>query len=562
MIKRALAFFMLQITKQSFLVGAAIFVLTLVSVLSLNQYEYGLSDQAITVPFLKSFANPSLYPSDYLVAQKDYYYSFLWPILAFLVRYFSINIPLAFFLLYFVSLFFFFAGIYLIAQLLFRRREISFLALFFLLFFKPLLGGMASADRSFLTRVAVLPILIFALYYFLRQKYWPSCALLGLGFLIHPLTAAQLILILFFVFLSRYREISLRKIFLCLFLLAVLASPILIWKVLSSPASVNLLQASPDWIKLLRLRSSDEIFPFSWPKIVFLEAAMIFFVFLLAAKDKPRADYHCLVKIVVFTVLVFCALATIFSEFLPLPLILNLQLFRGFQWLFYFTAIYFANYVFCQFAKGDWKGKVFVLALALGLFYGASNGGYGFAIFSVLALFLILAKNKKKIFASRYFAPALILLVLFLGGVLSLGGEKFSWKNHQEKSWQEVAVAARLFSGCEDFFIVPPDLEGFRVESERSIYGDWKDGTLTFYNPEFGREWFCRMKKLGYREGQSLETNFLNLSEENFLAIASEIKPKLSPDAKIFLVTMLEEENLNFPLVYQNKRFAVYKVTP
>ncbi|MDP2944663.1 MAG: hypothetical protein Q8N57_03835, partial [bacterium] len=114
---------MIRVTRQSFWVGAAIFILTAVSVLALNQYEYGLSDQAITVPFLKSFANSSLYPSDYLVAQKDYYYSYLWPFFGLAVRYFSINIPLAFFLLYFFALFFFFLGIYSISQLFFRRRE-------------------------------------------------------------------------------------------------------------------------------------------------------------------------------------------------------------------------------------------------------------------------------------------------------------------------------------------------------------------------------------------------------------------------------------------------------
>ncbi|PIU01941.1 hypothetical protein COT68_00560 [bacterium (Candidatus Torokbacteria) CG09_land_8_20_14_0_10_42_11] len=549
---------MIRVTRRFFWVGAAIFILTAVSVISLNQYEYGLSDQAITVPFLKSFGDPSLYSSDYLVAQKDYYYSYLWPFLGLAVRYFSINIPLVFFLLYFFALFFFFLGIYSISQLLFRRREISFLALFFLLFFKPLLGGMASVDRSFLTRVAVLPILTFGLYYFLRRKYWLSCGFLGFGFLIHPLTAAQLAFILFFVFLSRWREIGWKKIAGCLILLAVLASPILAWKALHSPDSASLLRASPDWIKLLRLRSSDEIFPFSWPKIIFSQAMMVFLIFVLGAKFSPEKDYHRAVKIIISAVIIFCLLAAIFSEFLPLPIILNLQLFRSFQWLFYLAAIYFANYVFSQFSTGDWKDKIFVLALALGFFYGASNGGYGFACFSVLALLLILMKNKKKILISRYFTPALIILVLFLGGVLSFQNKKFTWQNKQEKDWQDIAVAARLSSKPDDFFIVPPNLEGFRVESERSIYGDWKDGTLTFYNPEFGREWFNRMEKLGYRENLSLKKSFLAMTESDFLAIASEIRPEISPDAKIFLVTMLGSKALNFPLVYQNQKFIVY----
>ena len=48
------------------------------------------------------------------------------------------------------------------------------------------------------------------------------------------------------------------------------------------------------------------------------------------------------------------------------------------------------------------------------------------------------------------------------------------------------------------------------------------------------------------------------MTESDFLAIASEFRPEISPDAKIFLVTMLGSKALNFPLVYQNQKFIVY----
>ncbi len=57
--------------KEQYVSLGVIFILTAVSVFAFNPYEYGLSDHAITIPFLKSIANPSLYPDDYLVAEKS-----------------------------------------------------------------------------------------------------------------------------------------------------------------------------------------------------------------------------------------------------------------------------------------------------------------------------------------------------------------------------------------------------------------------------------------------------------------------------------------------------------
>jgi hypothetical protein len=44
--------------------------------------------------------------------------------------------------------------------------------------------------------------------------------------------------------------------------------------------------------------------------------------------------------------------------------------------------------------------------------------------------------------------------------------------------------------------LTPPDREGFRVFSERSIVGEWKDGTQQFFSWAFTREWRRRMDAL------------------------------------------------------------------
>jgi hypothetical protein len=44
--------------------------------------------------------------------------------------------------------------------------------------------------------------------------------------------------------------------------------------------------------------------------------------------------------------------------------------------------------------------------------------------------------------------------------------------------------------------LTPPDLAGMRVYSERSVVVEWKDGTLQYYSQDFAREWYRRMQDL------------------------------------------------------------------
>ncbi|MDD5626989.1 MAG: hypothetical protein PHW01_03225 [Patescibacteria group bacterium] len=546
--------------KEQYISLGVVFVLTTISIFAFNPYEYGLSDHAITIPFLKSIANPSLYPNDYLVAEKSYYYSYFWQALGFIGRYFPLNIPLLFFVLYYVSLFFFFWGIYLIAKLIFQKQEVAYLSLFFLLFFKPTLGGMSTFDRAFLTRVAVLPILVFAFYFFLKKKFLWSFVLQGLGFLMHPLSAAHMIAILFLASIIWIREMGWKRLLVYLIILASMASPIFIWKIISSPPSVSLLHANADWLELLRLRSADEIFPFSWSRVVFLEAGLVFLAFLASWKYKPQAQYHRIIIGAAFLIIGFCILGTIFSEIYSFPLALNLQLFRSFQWLVYLAFIYFANYVFQELRSGRGLCKLSAVLLALGIFYGASNWVYGYAAFLILALLLVLKKRGTDSKLPRYFVHALLAVVLILGSIFYFQGERFSWGNHQEKFWLDVAKKAKAETGQRDVFIVPPHLEGFRIESERTIYGDWKDGTLTFYNPAFGKEWLMRMQRLGYQRDVPLKESFFVLSEADFRAIAKETRQRAGEKSRVFLVTFRNGKQLNFPLAYGNEKFLVYEI--
>lgn len=240
------------------------------SIFGVNKYVYGTNDQVITIPFLKEAINPSLYPNDFLVAQKPYFYTFLWEASARIVTYLHVDIALLFFVLYAVAMAATFYGLYLITFTLFGRKDTAVLALFLILFTRTSLALSYTLDELFLTRSAVLPFLLFALYFFFKERFVLSYALLGVGFLLHPLTTIYAAALIGVASLINVQRIGVRHLLICFGVFVVLISPILVWKALYYPASSSTFYADPRWLTLMRLRSTHHLFPFSWDLKLFL----------------------------------------------------------------------------------------------------------------------------------------------------------------------------------------------------------------------------------------------------------------------------------------------------
>src|SRR5688500_17250101 len=83
----------------------ALFILTVASTIGINQYTYGVYNHCITIPFIKSVMDPGIYPHDYLVAEKQYFYTYFLTACAFLVQTFKTSLPVMCFVLYFLSLY-------------------------------------------------------------------------------------------------------------------------------------------------------------------------------------------------------------------------------------------------------------------------------------------------------------------------------------------------------------------------------------------------------------------------------------------------------------------------
>ncbi|MDP3939482.1 MAG: hypothetical protein Q8R92_15285 [Deltaproteobacteria bacterium] len=329
-------------------IAVAILLFSAVSIFSTNGYYYGVSDHSITVPFLKASINPELYPGDYLLAQKAFNYTFFWELLALLVDATGVSIQVLFFLFYLAALYATFLAVYLVAMALFGRVDVAFLSMFFFLFSAPTLGGVKTIDPLLNTRLVATPVLLFALYYFLKERYRTSYFLQGFSFLIHPLSALYTFVMLLAATIPALRTIGFRRFLGCIGIFTLAAAPVLAWRLLYVPDGASFFEIDQEWLALMQVRNSDHAFPFWFNGWLFLRAAIVMGLFFLSWRRPPSFGKHRVVRSATAAVLVMFLLGTLFTELYPTYGVIQLQLFRSFKFLVFLAAIYAANFILAE----------------------------------------------------------------------------------------------------------------------------------------------------------------------------------------------------------------------
>ncbi len=541
--------------------AVALLILAAASILGINQYTFGVYNHCITIPFIKSLLNPELYRDDYLIAELQYFYSLFLPACAFLIKLLHASLPSMFFALYAASLCFTLAAFFLIALKLFNRREVAYFSVMFLVFSLNTIGKEQTIANLLMERTLALPLLLFAFYAAFSKQFNMAALLCGIAFLIHPLSASYVIIILM-ACLSDHalRERRLKDFLLAAGILGAVISPLIILKLMNPAPELHLLMAKQEWIDLLRVRSSYHVFPSTWSILALLQALALVIGFLMAWKHKPQQNHHRIVKTSFAVMLGLFAVGTIFTEIFPVSIIIQFQLFRCFKFLVFFAILYYANYIFTEpDTLSGIAGKMLLTALII--------TGYAQESLTVVAgLLLLIATatiglhllNKTAADGRKYLVPLQLMFLLAIGVAGSLNRVQFSINNAQEKSWLDVQQWAKQNTPANAAFIAPPYLEGFRVESERMLYGEWKDGTQMFFDPPFGSEWMRRMKMLGYDESKLLSDSYKELKEGGFIMIANEMMA--GENSKVYAVVPLEMATLRFPKVYSNGKFSVYEI--
>lgn len=151
--------------------------------LATNGYTYAWDDQHLEIPLLKRLIDPGLYSHDYYVDSLQKNFVSLFFIL--LAKFISVKqVPAAYLTLFLLSRFFFFFWVYKLWKFISGRVSIGIFCTLNLI----LLGRVDEfLYRTFSHQEFALAIIAAGIYYFYRERFILSAALLGLAANFHAL---------------------------------------------------------------------------------------------------------------------------------------------------------------------------------------------------------------------------------------------------------------------------------------------------------------------------------------------------------------------------------------
>ena len=505
--------------------------------LMLNGYRYGASDQALYIPMIDRAVNSELFPNDFLFDEPSGEYNFWVPLMATLARYFSLE--WIFFLTYALTRFGLFWAIYHLALNLFGDRRAAILAVFFVLV-PTRVGGTATATQdTFCTlRSTAMPFAIAFLIPYFRGQLRTASIICGVTFLIHPITAIPLVGLLGLRLVIEGFRNGWQSAAKPLGVFTLCTLPLFIRVFLidrANPSDLSLFSRSdPEWLEIIRERDSY-IFLTNWNQDAFQSIAvplilLIGILYFRRWRSRRQAGNGPITQGariretdrwafgLIMICLVLFIIGAVFVEWVPLPLVVQLQVLRNFYLLINLSEVYFA----------------WLLIELIGLI--------GFKIFHTLT---------KRGQAERFKHVVAGCLVI-ISCVLAL--PRLSWIDEGEardyihlpgklphSDWIDVGEWCQANTPIDTTFFVPTNTSGFRIYSQRSSVGDRKDGAPCVFSERYAKEWRMRMIDLA---------GYDTLNEAKFKQLAEKYLAS-------FIITR-KGHRLGFPVLYQNDAYTVY----
>lgn len=519
-------------------------------------YYFGTFDQVIHIPFLKKIADPSLYPNDPFLDLRNYHYSYFW---YFFLPFYRLGmLEIFMFILHFISVYLTYWSIWKLSKTLFNNPLASFLSV--LTFIIPHIGFAAFPvfEFSLLNRSFVLPFLLLAFDFYLKNKYLTAFFILGLMYNLHVISVNFVLAMIIFDMIIQIKTIKFKNIIYSIFTFLTSASPVLIWKFGNSKIDFNI---HKEWFEIIYNGFMYHIYAIvtTKPLILFIVIGgfSLFFSFFITLK-KSQSKLNSTITNFMICGLLILILEAIASLWFPITIIIQSQIIRVGVLIIIFTYLYASNYL-SQIILGGEDTSSMLLVLSglvlsvtpISLLISLIGHSFGFA---------------KKI---KYILITLIIIsgftYLLLTRVLDIwrpGIEIYPPKNalNQAQLW------AKNNTSKEDIFIVPPYLWWFyntewRVLSEGSIVVDLSDLLESSFYPSYINYWKLRFEDVApgalsqfkgdYFENVKITKKaYGSLSEQDVLKISKKYKARYFVSEKPRLY--------QFPAAYENRQFVIY----
>lgn len=565
---------------------ATLFVLLAVAAIVLIGYRFGDSNHGITVPLLKKLIDPTLYPGDPLVATGESFPTLFYRVLAFLLPSTDAVAP-AFFALYVLTMAATYAAVYRIGC---WAGGPAAGALTLLVAFPVRIGlaGEALYRVAFSHSHTASALALWAIVWFLQGRRLLPILVLSLGAYNHALYSAYVLAPMLVLVLVEWRQVGSRRSALLLAAAVVPWVPLVAWGLLHSAP------LSAEWLELLRLRSSHHSFPSTFgDDLPGVAALLVLTCFALPALDRGKG--HLLSAFLGVTALHF-VLGTVFTELVPVRLVLQYQPHRAWRFVIVLLWAVVSAHLVSETQKG---GRARVLAVTTGLtlvlpglapllpvsvalfaffarpappawmralaaavFLGVSGWGLravepllevesiarritADTVVAAAGLALLLVAGRQA--GPRVRALTLAAVAIFVVARLGPGTYRsvsLRWQA-DVSPWHDVQQWVRLNTPKDAVILTPPREAGFRVFSERSIVGEWKDGTQQYFDDHFAAEWNRRMEAVG-------ADTFVKTHGRDLLAVAQLY-------GAAYIVLPRQPVRRGLVLAYQNGTYAVYR---
>lgn len=533
---------------KGWLIAAIVLIFSFASLLGINQYHYGMWNQFIALPWFYDLIDPSLFPGDFLVAQRTSSPSFYIHLMKALLPLAGGSVPILHFAVFVVVHIATFTAFYMLAFCFFTSHRAAFLAIVVLGFSFPIIGFISVWDSVLMERTIALPMLLFSLFFMLKKQWLPVVILQGLAFNIHPLSSLYLISCSWLgVLLAEGFRWKTIRYWIPLFILFL---PVLWFKAQYSSGE-DPIAVTAEWMKVMRLRNAHHVFPDSFNDFDFIKAILLMGTYFAIIRSRFFGKFvrRWLLGFGV-GILLLMLIGTIFTETYPVKIIMQMQFYRAFVFMVLLTFILWAGLALHSRNRVYWILGLPILFL---FFYGVWSKSVAAVILVALTFFLMKRYGK----LNWKTALPTVGLYLLLGVAGYVQREDFQIDHgNQDPDWYATQNWVRTHTAPDAIVIVPPNELGFRVQSMRSCYGDWYDGTKAFFSEKYARYWWQRMSSLHCTDPARLKEQYSTNTAADFNKIWQNLSKEYSEG---YVVTYPDME-LQLPLAYENEGYKVYRL--
>ncbi len=457
-------------------------------------YYFGTFDQFVHIPFLKKYADPTLFPNDPFLELRRENYSYFWLAFGPLWRLGLLEpVMLG---VHVLATYLTFWGLWELSLTLFGNPLAALLST--VAFVIPHLGfaGFPVFEFSLLNRTFALPFAVGALLLYLRGRPLRAFFLLGVLYNVHVITVNFVVGMLVADALLRLREGGWRRLALGLPLFALGAAPVLVWR-LTSPALRA--ELNPEWFEVVARGSLYNLFfliaPYLHILFVTFSGLSTLALYFLARRSAPSPDHERTVLHFHLAISLILTVQAVTALVYPVTILNQLQIIRAGLWANVFGYLYFGHLLARRWearadSRADWgvlaatyigSPLPFVPLITLGLQTGLRawrwrNLAAGAVSIGVLA------------FAMTIVIP----LNLWQPGFYPYG---------PRTAWEAIQLCARDNTPKDALFVTPPEkwwlyYSDWRTFSERSTVVTHSELLMIALAPGYYDAWKARFEQL------------------------------------------------------------------